>query len=220
MQRRLVPFLIALCVVLLAASFPARQAATGGPYPASTIYLPLALPGEGAPPQAADPAFEAFSSSVQNGEASVVRGVYVQGTLALPVVLQPPEDNVYVSPLPGMATLFHLAWENGVTGLLAHSDLAGARFNGLAPGQEVRIVFGDGAFKLYQVSSTHQYKALTPQSPFSDFVDPASEEVSTSTQLFQKHYTGGDHVVFQTCIEVDGNPIGGRLFVTADPIAP
>jgi hypothetical protein len=39
----------------------------------------------------------------------------------------------------------------------------------------------------------------------------------SSTDLFNQMYTGGNKVVFQTCIYANGNWSWGRLFVTATP---
>jgi hypothetical protein len=89
-------------------------------------------------------------------------------------------------------------------------------FTGLIPARGVHR--GDGTFAV--PGFFHPPVPAATDSPFSDFVDLTSEEVSTSTQLFQEFYTGGDHVAFQTCIEIGGSPIGGRLFVIADPIGP
>src|SRR5512137_1911565 len=89
------------------------------------------------------PAFPDFIASVINGQAGVVRGVYVPGVLAYPVYQQAENDPGFVSEKDGVVTQFHLAAKNNVIGLLAHNTLAGASFSNLMVGQEVRIVYGD-----------------------------------------------------------------------------
>jgi hypothetical protein len=39
----------------------------------------------------------------------------------------------------------------------------------------------------------------------------------TTEQMFNKAYRGDRHVTFQTCIEANGEPSWGRLFVIATP---
>src|SRR5512139_396553 len=82
------------------------------------------------------PGFADFSESVQNGEADILRGVYVQNVLALPVVQQPADQPYYVSSRDGELTQFSLVSRYGNIGLLAHNTLSGSLFSGLAPGQE------------------------------------------------------------------------------------
>src|SRR5512142_3084598 len=62
------------------------------------------------------PDFGDFSRSVQNNQAGVLRGVYVAGVLALPVVQQPTNDVGYVSLADGVVTQFALASQVGNVG--------------------------------------------------------------------------------------------------------
>lgn len=161
---------------------------------------------------------EDFIASVIDGNANVLRGVYAEGVGAAPVVQQPEKAPNYVSSKEGVLTQYNAAMKFGVTGLLAHNYLAGKYFSDLTPGQEVVLVFGDGSTKLYRVNAQAHYQALSPNDPYSDFIDLANNEPLTAAELFSMYYMGEDHVTFQTCIEQEGQPSWGRLFVTAVPV--
>jgi hypothetical protein len=157
-------------------------------------------------------------ASVTDGEAHVERGVYVPGVLALAIQQQPAGDSAYIAAEPSVVTQFQSAAYFGVTGLLAHNTLAGAEFFSLSAGQVVRIVFGDGTFRAYQVSAVQRFQALDPSNASSDLVDLATGATWSVVEMFNQMYTGADHVTFQTCIVRDGSANWGRLFVTALPL--
>ncbi len=165
------------------------------------------------------PSLEEFVRSVMNGQAGVVTGVYACNLLALKVAQQPVDDPVFVSTTLETATQFRLAANYGTIGLLAHNDRAGAQFFGLLPGQEVDIIYGDGAIRRFAVSGVQHFRTLDATNPYSNFVNlDNGGGLLSSTQVFQQIYTAGNQVVFQTCIEGNGNPSWGRLFVTAMPM--
>lgn len=226
MKSQLTLKTLALLLSLVFSAVPfvppaAAMPVTGEAQSTYQIYLPLVVNGAtgGMTPAAPQmPSSEAFIASVADGQAGVVRGVYVPSVLALPVRQQPADNPTYVSPEAGTATQFASAAALGVTGLLAHNYLAGAEFFKLAAGQDVQIVYGDGAVKLYRVTAIYRYQALDPYSPYSDFVDLSTGETKSVGEVFTQVYTGGDHVTFQTCIANNGNPSWGRLFVIATPV--
>lgn len=164
------------------------------------------------------PRYGDFITTVSNGDASVIRGVFVPNVLALRVQQQPDNNDGYVSSVLGVATQFRLAAQSGVTGLLAHNYISGDLFFDLEIDQEVNIVYGDGSVQRYIISEIYEYQALQPNSTFSDFIDLETNQKLSSTQLFNQVYTGENHVTFQTCIAKDGNLTWGRLFVIATPI--
>ena len=163
------------------------------------------------------PNFSEFSQIVQNGEADVLRGVYVSSVLALPVVPQPKSNPGYVSSRNGLVTQFSMAAQYGNIGLLAHNNLSGRSFSHLAVGQEVRLIYGNGSVEYFVITEILQYQALQPTSMRSEFRDLATDETITANQLFEHIYTGKRHVTFQTCIEANGNLSWGRLFIVAEP---
>lgn len=163
------------------------------------------------------PTIDEFIVAVSNGDPNEVRGVYVPDILALPVIQQPSDDPKFVSYIPGVVTQFQLASQEGVIGLMAHNFLSGNLFFNLEIGQEFSIVHGDGSMQSYVVSDMFQYQALDSDSVYSDFIDLGTEEHLSSTQLFDKVFSGNHHVTFQTCIEKDGNSTWGRLFIIAMP---
>ena len=157
-----------------------------------------------------------FVASIAPADSSAVTGVFVCGVLALQVAQQPFGDPVFVSEIPDTATQFRLAAGFGTIGLLAHSERAGSKFFGLGTGQDVNIVYGDGSVKRYVVSEVRHMQSLNPGDPYSDFLDLEHDGVLlSSVQVFNQVYAKNERVVFQTCIERDGNPTWGRLFVTA-----
>jgi hypothetical protein len=79
------------------------------------------------------PTFTDFSQIVQNGQRDVLRGVYVDEVLALPVVQQPSGNATYVSNNDGEATQFGMASQYGNVGLLVHNHRAGKSFSELTP---------------------------------------------------------------------------------------
>ncbi len=163
------------------------------------------------------PSFPNFSQSVQNGDASTARGVYVSNTLALPIVQQPYGNAGYVSTTDGEATQFRMASQFGNIGLLAHNHLSGRSFTNLAVGQEVRLVYGDGSVEYFVITEVLHYQALQPASPYSSFRSLDSNEIISAEQMFKRVYFGDRHITFQTCIAANGDPSWGRLFVLAVP---
>jgi hypothetical protein len=161
--------------------------------------------------------FAEFSKSVQNGEADVLRGVYVPAVLALPVVQQPANKPYYVSNRDGQITQFSIASQYGNTGLLAHNTLSGRLFSQFAIGQEVRLVYGDGKVEDFVITQSLRFQALQPESVSSSFQNLDKIETLTAGQMFNRAYTGESRVVFQNCIAAEGNPSWGRLFVIAVP---
>jgi hypothetical protein len=163
------------------------------------------------------PSFANFRRSVQNGEVDMLRGVYIEDVLELPVVQQPITDAYYVSNRNGEVTQFALASQYGNTGLLAHNTLSGRMFSNLAIGQEVRLVYGDGQVEYFVIKQILRFQALDPDSISSTFRNLDRNETLSSGEMFNRAYVGERRLVFQTCIEAKGNVSWGRLFVVALP---
>ncbi len=166
------------------------------------------------------PILDTFIQSVKNGDADTLRGVYASGLFAFPVVQQPSQNSSFVSTLPNTVTQFDMALAYGNIGLLAHDFLAGQYFSQLSTGEAVQIIYGDGRIENFTVTAIDRYQALDPKSPYSKFIDLDSGQELSSTDLFRKVYMGSTHVTFQTCIEANGDPSWGRLFVIAEPDSP
>lgn len=164
------------------------------------------------------PAFAEFSRSVQNGDANVLRGVYVTDMFAFPIVQQPASNPAFVSTNDGVVTQFGMVSQYGNVGLLAHNHLSGRFFADLKVGQEIRLVYGDGRVEVFVISEVLHYQALQPSSPYSSFRNMDKDEINlTAEQMFKRSYSGDRHVTFQTCINAYGNASWGRLFVIATP---
>ena len=163
------------------------------------------------------PSLADFSRSVQNGEAQVLRGVYVSDVLAFPVIQQPSGLAGFVSGNDSEVTQFRMAAQYGNIGLLAHNYLAGKVFPQFTVGQEVSLVYGDGNVETFIITEILRFQALQPTSPYSSFRNMEKDETLTAEQMFKRVYFGDRHVTFQTCIEANGNSSWGRLFVIATP---
>jgi hypothetical protein len=125
----------------------------------------------------------------------------------------------FVSTQPNTITQFRMAAQYDSVGLLAHDFLAGASFNQLKLGQEVVLVYGDSSLKKYQISEVQRYQALSPTSPYSNFVDLNTNAKLSAEQLFLRTYGQGQStLVFQTCISTDKISSWGRLFIIARPV--
>ncbi|WKZ36610.1 MAG: sortase [Anaerolineales bacterium] len=164
------------------------------------------------------PALSDFIQAVSNGDEHSLRGIYVSGLMAFPVIQQPKGNPGYVSSIDSVITQFGMAAETGNVGLLAHNYLAGSMFSGLKPGDAITLVYGNGRTQSFVVESILQYQALKPLSPYSNFKDLETQNLLTAEQLFNKVYRGEYHLTLQTCIENEGNLSWGRLFVIAKPV--
>jgi hypothetical protein len=163
------------------------------------------------------PTLSSFIESVKDGDAKSLRGVYVQGVMAYPIVQQPLGQPAFVSHDSKVITQFSMAAEVGNVGLLAHNYLAGVNFTKLASGQQVDLVYGDGRVETFIVSQIVQYQALDPKNPASEFRNLDGGMIIKAEELFRQVYRGDRHVTFQTCIEANGNFSWGRLFIMAVP---
>jgi hypothetical protein len=165
------------------------------------------------------PTLADFSISVQNGNANLLRGVYVDGEFAFPIVQQPSGSPAFVSTNDGELTQFSMPSQYGNIGLLAHNHLSGRFFSELAVGETVRLIYGDGKIKTFMITEVLRYQALQPTSPYSSFrnIDNANETLSAD-QMFRHVYMGDRHLTLQTCIDAYGNSSWGRLFVIAAPV--
>ena len=184
-----------------------------------TAFLLKPVPALAMENYATLPSFADFSKSVQNGQKDVLRGVYVDNVIALPVVQQPTGNAGYVSSKDGEVTQFRMASQYGNIGLLAHNHLSGKSFSSLMIGQEVRMIYGDGHLENFVVKEVLKYQALQPNSPYSSFKNLNGNDTLTAEQMFKRVYFGDHHLTFQTCIEANGNLSWGRLFIIAVPRA-
>lgn len=164
------------------------------------------------------PVFRRFIRLVSDGQADTVRGLFVTGTMALTVVQQPTNDWTFVSAELGNATQFQNASKNGVIGLLAHNYLSGRSFYRLKQGDQLGVVYGDGAVKYYQVAGMYRYQKIDPADMSSSLVDLSNGVVVSSGQVFERFYSGVDHLTLQTCLEKDGLSTWGLYFVVALPV--
>jgi len=164
------------------------------------------------------PDLNTFIESVRNGDANLLRGVYVYDLMAFSVIQQPAGSPGFVSQEANQLTEFGMAAEAGNVGLLAHNYLAGTSFSGLTNGDVVILVYGDGHTENYLVTNVLQYQALDPYNPYSDFKDLQRQTTLSAAEVFGQVYRGERHVTFQTCIQSDGNSSWGRLFVIAEPV--
>lgn len=104
------------------------------------------------------------------------------------------------------------------TGILAHDYLAGTHFTQLKVGQEVAVVYGDGSMRFFRIYEIQKYQALTPSSPYSNFVDLSTNNKLSAETLFYRTYgLGNNTLIFQTCISTEKISSWGRLFVLARP---
>lgn len=160
---------------------------------------------------------DVFVEDVKNGQTGELRGIYIPGILAAPVVQQPSGKADFVSPWQNVATQFSLASKVGSTGLLAHNYLAGHSFALLEKRQEFYLIYGDGRVAAYVVTEILEYQALEPASTSSAFVDLKDGSTLTHKELFTKVYDRPGQVILQTCITMDDDASGGRLFIIAKP---
>ncbi len=163
------------------------------------------------------PSLSNFAGLMHDGQSGELRGLYVSNLLADLVVQQPYNDATFVSTTPREVTQFAPALQIGSIGLLAHNYLAGAAFSQLQQGQLVYLVYGDGQVSTYIVTQMLQYQALDPENPYSNFVDLSDNAFMSATTLFNSAYGRPGDLVLQTCIDANGNPSWGRLFIVAQP---
>jgi hypothetical protein len=159
-----------------------------------------------------------FVSTTEVLDSKQVVGIYAPGKFAFPVVQQPEDKPWFVSSAPRTVTQFHLAKEYGSLGFLAHNTLAGSSFHELQLREDVRVIYGDGNSGRYIIGEILRFQALEPSNPYSTFRKlDGSGKIISSTDLFNIVYGVSSRVVLQTCIEQDGNPNWGRVFIIAYP---
>ncbi len=217
-------FVLKIMLAAFLLALPAQQPAQAESQPLTEnseypnwVYLPLLYNGERDPVGGGISPLDKFIQTVADGSENL-KGVYFPDLLASPVVQQPDTDPSYISFQSDVLTQYGLPAQLGVTALLAHNHLAGAKFFDLQPGQQIILVYGTGATKTYQVERIYQYQAEEPAQATSALIDLQTGERLTAAEVFARHYMESGQLVFQTCIARDGIATWGRIFIQAQPI--
>lgn len=152
-----------------------------------------------------------WMGDLPQGEPDQVVGVFVPGVLAQPVVQQ--RSSLDVSTDPEAITQFRLAVKYGSIGLLAHNYLIGGKFFEIEIGDLAYVIYGDGHYQIYRVTEFADYQALTK----TVFREVNSRNSTGQYTLVDRIYgANNDRLVFQTCIEKNGNLSWGRRFILAE----
>lgn len=183
------------------------------------VFLPVLLSGNvnnsNSEPETTFPSLTQFVSSVKNGNGQIT-GVYVEKLMANPVIQQPQGNYEYISGDPNTLTQFMLTTPE-VIGLLAHNYLAGKLFFDINIGERIFVIDGYGGVSEYQVVEIDSFQ-VTKIDGVVKYVNIHEHQILDTTQVFAKFYMGEQHVTLQTCIAKDGDPVWGRLFITAIPV--
>jgi hypothetical protein len=206
-RLKLLSFVLAIAAILALAAVTAAPALAAPEQSGLAARLP-----------AGSPTLQEFTASLPTAPDGKPAGIYVAGTLALPIVQQPAGQPAFVSAEPGKLTQFEMANQYGSTGLLAHNNLAGAEFSNLQLGQFAALVFADGRVEYYRIMSVEQYQALDPNNPYSDFRGVDGVRLSASDLFTHVYGSQAGRLILQTCVAANGNPSWGRLFVIAEPV--
>lgn len=145
-------------------------------------------------------------------------GVYVPGVMALPVIQQPVDNNLFVSTKGSVLTQFNEASMNGILGILAHNFLAGGLFYEIGLGEDIWIVKGIDTFTHYRVSSIEQYQRVKKAGAPDEYIDLSTNEELSTREVFSRYYDGEHHLTLQTCLERNGDGDWGLTFIVADLI--
>jgi hypothetical protein len=165
------------------------------------------------------PTLSEFRTVVTANPGGFLSGIYVENLMANPIVQQPSNNPGYVSQDETAVTQFGMASQFNTIGILAHNNKAGAAFSKLGIGEVIYLVQSTGTLKAFRITKIQQYQALSPNSPYSNFINMQNSNTITAQTLFTSIYgQGGGVLILQTCIEKDGNPSWGRLFVMATPL--
>lgn len=159
-------------------------------------------------------------ASKQSELTGDVSKVSVDKVFEYAVVQQPKNNPAFVSEEKGKLTQFRMASQYGSLGLLAHNYLAGAPFEKLKLGDIINVTYADGSVRQFKVESILRYQALSPNSPYSKFVDLQTNKTLATNDVFATTYGVKDRLVLQTCIEKNKEPSWGRLFIVAAPYSP
>ncbi|GIV66639.1 MAG: hypothetical protein KatS3mg047_1032 [Bellilinea sp.] len=215
MMKKIISFILML-PFLFATNFLTFQKSI--PMTGLPVYL------DGRPPfivQLTQNPLESFIAQVANPQLRAYPvGLFHPVLLQAEIVQQPKNNPAFVSTDSQKLTQFSMASQYGVTALLAHNYLMGKTFFKLKEGDVLTVVYGDTTYQDYQVKEIRRYQALTPNSPYSKFINLADSEkkVITATDLFYEIFTEKGTLVLQTCIEKEGELSWGRLFIIATPV--
>jgi hypothetical protein len=170
-----------------------------------------------APGAANLPNFKSFVAGLKNGQTDLA-GIYASGNFAYKIVQQPSDNPAFVSTQPNTVTQFRMAGSFRTIGLLGHDYLAGGSFFNLKKNQDIILVNGNGSTRYFRIYDIQKYQALTPESPYSQFIDLANQQKISVDELFNRIYAKGNILVLQTCISTEKVPSWGRIFVLAQPV--
>jgi len=144
--------------------------------------------------------------------------VEISGQHSYTIIEQPKDNPAFVSNKPGTFTRFLLAERYGTIGLMAHNAQVGPMFSEFKIGTQVTLFRHDQEPIHYQVQSIRKFKALSPNSAYSAFIDLEDSAHYTAGELFLDIYGAGDRLVLQTCLSRNGLKNWGRWFVIANPV--
>jgi hypothetical protein len=165
------------------------------------------------------PAFDRFVQSVANGNSNDRVGVFVEDQFQYPIVQQPANNPAFVTSNQGEVTEFRIVrQQTGNEGLIAHNYLAGGSFFNLQVGDVAQVVLGDGSVIEFEIFAIHDFQALSPNSPTSDFLNLDTGEKLSASELFYMVYGGELTLTFQTCINRNNVSTWGRTFVIGEEI--
>jgi hypothetical protein len=164
------------------------------------------------------PSLSEFAGALKSADKSEIRGLYAADLMALRIVQQPLNDRGYVASVEDVATLFRQAALMNTIGLLAHNYFAGKYFSEIEVDDELQVIYGDGSYKTYVVTTIFRFQALDPRNMNSNFIDLQSGATYSAAQLFKQVYMGEHHLTLQTCIQQGQEASWGRLFVIAQPL--
>lgn len=162
-------------------------------------------------------ALQALLARMSTEPGAYAGGLYVPDEFAFPIVAQPEDQDLYVSTKRNLLTLFRAAQQNGVTGLLAHNFLAGALFYDLEIGQEVWVVESEQKQRAYKITRIEQFQKITGAQD-EVFIDLRTNDAMSTSEVFDRFYTGEPHLTLQTCLEGEGDPSWGLTFIVAVPL--
>lgn len=188
--------------------------ATPTPPALAELILPTAQPSPTAEPTDDLPALDSFVASVANGQGSDRVGIFVENLFSYPILPQPANDPAWITSNFGEVTEFRIVRQHtGNEGLIAHNYLAGGEFYSLKVGDIAELVLGDGSVIEFEIYDIQQFQALSPNSPTSDFLDLATGDKLSASDLFYRVYGGNMTLTFQTCINRDNISTWGRTFI-------